>query len=205
MPVSPVQVALDLAGIFVFALSGALAGVLIRLDIVGILVLAGATGLGGGIIRDLLIGDVPPASLADWRYLLVPVIAGLVVFRFHPRLARIERTVDWFDAFGLGLFCVTGAAKAMLYGLTPVAAALMGVLTGVGGGLLRDLLVGRTPRVLREDVYALPALAGSLVVVVSWELGSFYPWVPFAAAALCVGLRLAAIRYRWQAPRPDEL
>ena len=95
MPVSPIQVVLDLAGIFVFALSGALVGVRIRLDVVGVLVIAGVTGLGGGIIRDLLIGDVPPASLADWRYLLVPVAAGLVAFQFHPRLARIERSIDW--------------------------------------------------------------------------------------------------------------
>ena len=205
MPVSLVQVALDLAGIFVFALSGALVGIRIRLDIVGVLVLAGLTGLGGGVLRDVLIGDVPPAALDDWRYLLVPVLAGLIAFRFHPRLARIERYIDWFDAFGLGLFCVTGATKAMSYGLPPVTSVLLGVLTGIGGGLLRDVAAGRTPSVLKEDVYALPALAGSIVVVTAWQVGLFHPWVEFTGAALCIVLRLLAIRHGWQMPRPGEL
>jgi uncharacterized membrane protein YeiH len=203
--VNGLQVSLDLAGIFVFALSGALVGVHKRLDVLGVLVLAGVTGLGGGMLRDLLIGSVPPATLADWRYLTVPILAGLVAFRFHPRLERIEPYIEWFDAFGLGLFCVTGAAKAMQYGLGPVAGALMGVLTGVGGGLLRDLLSGRTPTVLKEEVYALPALAGSVVVSASWALGLYRSWVAIGAAVLCIVLRLLAIRFRWQAPRAQEL
>lgn len=200
-----VPVALDLLGIFVFALSGALLGVRIQFDVVGVLVIGAVTGLGGGILRDLLIGDVPPASFTDWRYLAVTVVAGLVAFRFHPRLARIERYVNWFDALGLGLFCVLGAQKALFFGMTPIPAALMGVLTGIGGGVLRDVLANRMPIVLRQDVYALPALAGSLAVVIVWELGAFQEWVLIPAAALCIVLRFLAIHYGWRAPRATDL
>src|SRR5215510_6640112 len=110
-------VILDLAGIFVFAISGALVGVRRGFDIFGVLVLAGATGLGGGFLRDVLIGAVPPAALTDWRYLAAPVVAGLVTFAFHPAVGRMERLFMVFDAFGLALFCVTGAQKALHYNL----------------------------------------------------------------------------------------
>ena len=199
-----VPVALDLLGIFVFALSGALLGVRIRFDIVGVMVLGAVTGLGGGIVRDVLIGAIPPASFTDWRYLAVPLLAGLVAFRFHPDLVRIERYINWSDALGLGLFSVLGTQKALVVGLDPIPAVLMGILTGVGGGVLRDLLANRMPIVLREDVYALPSLAGSLVVVIVWELGVFRPWVLIPAAALCTVLRLLAIRFRWSAPRATD-
>ena len=200
-----VPVALDLIGIFVFALSGALLGIRIQFDIVGVIVIGAITGLGGGIMRDVLIGDIPPASFTDWRYFAVPVAAGLVAFRFHPKLARIERYVDWFDAMGLGLFCVLGSVKALVFGLDPVPAALMGVLTAIGGGVLRDLLAKRTPVVLREDVYAIPAFAGSVVVVLTCEAGVFREWVLIPAAALCIALRFLAIHYRWSAPRAPDL
>lgn len=199
-----VSVVLDLIGVFVFAISGALLAIRIEFDIVGVVVLGAVTGLGGGITRDLLIGDTPPASFTDWRYLGVTVLASLIAFRFHPDLARIERYINWFDAMGLGVFCVTGTVKALHYGLNPVPAALMGVLTGVGGGVLRDLLANRMPSVLREDVYAIPALAGSLVVVVTWELDIFREWVLIPAAALCVVLRLLALHYHWRAPRASD-
>ncbi|WP_233493775.1 trimeric intracellular cation channel family protein [Desertihabitans brevis] len=202
---TPLQLALDLGGVFVFGLSGALVGVRNRLDVLGILMLAGLTGLGGGVVRDVLIGSVPPANLADWRYLLVPALAGLVAFRFHPRLSRIERYINWFDALGLGLFCVTGAAKALQFGLNPVAAALLGMLTAVGGGILRDVVAGRTPLVIRNDeVYALAALAGACVVVVAWETGWYAPWVAVAGAGVCIALRLLAIRYSWRVPRAQS-
>ena len=198
-------VTLDLIGIFVFALSGALLGVRIQFDIVGVLVIGVVTGLGGGIVRDVLIGAIPPASFTDWRYLVVPVVAGLVAFRFHPDLAKIERYINWFDALGLGLFSVVGTQKALVFGLDPIPAALMGTLTGVGGGVLRDLLANRIPIVLRQDVYALPALAGSAAVVIVWELGQFREWVLIPCAALCVVLRFLAIRFRWRAPRAADI
>src|SRR5687768_12376572 len=157
---------LDLVGIFVFAISGGLVAVRKDLDIFGVLVLAGTTGLGGGFLRDVLIDATPPAALEDWRYLLVPVVAGLMTFAFHPALGRMERTVNVFDAFGLALFCVSGAIKALEYGLGPVPAALMGMVTGIGGGMLRDLLAGRVPVIFRGELYATPALVGSAIAVV---------------------------------------
>lgn len=141
----PVLVVLDLVGIFVFAISGALVAVRKGLDVFGVLVLAGTTGLGGGFLRDVLIGATPPAALADWRYLMVPVAAGLVTFWYHPAVGRLERQVGVLDAFGLALFCVTGALKALEYGLGPVPAALMGMVTAIGGGMARDVLAGRVP------------------------------------------------------------
>ena len=140
-------------------------------DIFGVLVLAGVTGLGGGFLRDVLIDATPPAALADWRYLLVPVAAGLITFVFHPALGRLERVVNVFDAAGLGLFCVTGALKSLDYGLGPVPAALMGMVTGIGGGMARDLLAGRVPVVFSSELYATPALLGATWAVLAAGLG----------------------------------
>lgn len=195
-------VLLDLIGIFAFAISGGLVGVRKGLDVFGVLVLAAATGLGGGFLRDVLIGAVPPATLADWRYLVVPVVAGLVTFWFHPALGRMERLVTVFDAFGLGVFCVVGALKALDYGLGPLPAALMGAVTAVGGGILRDLLAGRVPVVLRSELYATPALVGAAVAVAGGS--SSLPTWTFAipAAALATFWRLVSVWRGWNAPRP---
>jgi uncharacterized membrane protein YeiH len=195
-------VVLDLLGIFVFAISGALVGVRKGFDVFGVLVLAGTTGLGGGFLRDVLIDATPPAALADWRYLIVPVGAGLVTFAFHPTLGRLERVVDVFDAFGLSLFCVTGALKAVEYGLGPVPAALMGMVTGIGGGMARDLLTGRVPLVFRGELYATPALTGAAIAVVGDQLGTPVILSALLGAVVCLGWRLLAIRRDWRAPRP---
>jgi uncharacterized membrane protein YeiH len=200
---SVLLVVLDLLGIFVFAISGGLVAVRKDLDVFGVLVLAGATGLGGGFVRDVLVGAVPPAALADWRYLLVPVAAGLVTFWFHPTLGRKERLVNVFDAAGLALFCVTGALKALAYGLGPVPAALMGMVTGIGGGMLRDLLAGRVPVVFRGELYATPALVGATIAVAGHEAGLRTALVAVPAALLCFGWRLLAMRRGWSAPRPS--
>lgn len=199
---SVLLIVLDLLGIFVFAISGGLVAVRKGLDLFGVLVLAGATGLGGGFIRDVLIGAVPPAALADWRYLLVPVAAGLVTFYFHPALGRMERLVNVFDAAGLALFCVTGALKAVAFGLGPVPAALMGMVTGIGGGMVRDLLAGRVPIVFRSELYATPALVGAAVAVAGQEAGLAGTAVAIPAALICLVWRLMAIRRGWSAPRP---
>ncbi len=195
-------VVLDLVGIFVFAISGALVGVRKELDVFGILVLAGTTGLGGGFLRDVLIGATPPAALADWRYLLVPAAAGLLTFVFHPVVGRMERTVNVFDAFGLALFCVAGALKALDYGLGPLPAALMGMLTGIGGGMLRDLLAGRVPVVFRGELYATPALAGAAVAVLGERAELPVLVVALTGAAVCLVWRLLAMWRDWQAPMP---
>ena len=196
-----VLVVLDLVGIFVFAITGALVAVRKELDVFAVLVLAGTTGLGGGFLRDVLIGAVPPAALADWRYLLVPVAAGLVTFFFHPSLGRMERVINVLDAAGLALFCVTGALKAVAFGLGPVPAALMGMLTGIGGGMVRDVLTGRVPLVFRGELYATPALVGAFVAVLGVEAGLPTAVVAAPAALVCFGWRVVAMRRGWNAPR----
>lgn len=200
---STLLLVLDLSGIFVFAISGALVAVNKRLDVFGVLVLAGTAGLGGGFLRDVLIGATPPAALADWRYLLVPVVAGLVAFAFHPTLGRLERVTTVFDAAGLGLFCVTGALKAVQFGLGPVPAALMGMLTGVGGGIARDLLASRVPVIFSSELYATPALVGAAWAVLAsrWGLGEWEVALPGVLG--CFGLRLLALRRNWRAPLPS--
>lgn len=199
---STTLVVLDLLGIFVFAISGALVGVRKGFDIFGVLVLAGTTGLGGGFLRDVLIGATPPAALADWRYLLVPIGAGLLTFAFHPAVGRMERLVTVFDAFGLALFCVTGTVKALHFGLGPVPAALMGMVTGIGGGMARDLLSNRIPEVFRGELYATPALAGAAVAVLMDHLAQPTMLVALAGGGVCLVWRLLALRLHWSAPMP---
>jgi uncharacterized membrane protein YeiH len=194
---------LDLGGIFVFAISGGLVAVRKRLDIFGVLVLAGATGLGGGFLRDVLIDATPPAALADWRYLIVPVVAGLVTFVFHPAVGRLERAINVLDAAGLGLFCVTGALKALDYGLGPVPAALMGMVTGIGGGMVRDLLAGRVPVVFSSELYATPALLGATWAVLGDYWGLPLTLVAIPGVVICFGLRVLALRRNWHAPLPS--
>ncbi len=195
-------VVLDLIGIFVFAVTGALVAVRKELDLFAALVLGGVAGLGGGFIRDLLLGATPPAALADWRYLLVPVGAGLLTFAFHPTIGRLERVVTLFDAFGLALFCVTGALKAVDYGLGPVPAALLGMVTGIGGGILRDLLAGRVPVIFEGVLYATPALAGAAVAVVLDRADVPLSLVAAAGFSVCLGWRLLALVRGWRAPLP---
>jgi uncharacterized membrane protein YeiH len=197
---SPLLLTLELSGIFVFAISGALVAVRKQLDVFGVVVLAGTTGLGGGFLRDVLIDATPPKALADWRYLLVPVVAGLITFVFHPALGRLERVVNIFDAAGLGLFCVTGALKALEYGLGPVPAALMGMVTGVGGGMARDLLAGRVPVIFSSELYATPALAGAAWAVFAHEQGWVLGVVALPGLAICFGWRVLAILRNWRAP-----
>lgn len=196
---------LDLGGTFVFAISGAVAAVKHRLDIFGIMVLAFAAGNAGGITRDVLIGATPPAAIADWKYLAVSVLAGLVGFFWYALLARLSNPVLWFDAIGLAFFAVAGAQKALVYGLNPVVAALLGMLTGVGGGMLRDVLVNEIPTVLRADLYALAALAGAAVVVAGHLLA--LPPVPTAivGGVLCFALRYMAIEHGWHLPAAHRL
>jgi uncharacterized membrane protein YeiH len=196
----PLVVALDLGGTFVFALSGAMAGVKHRLDLFGVLVLSFAAATSGGIARDVLIGAVPPAAISDWRYLAASLLAGLITFRWHPIVNRLRSPVLVFDAAGLALFAVSGAQKALAFYLSPGAAVLLGMLTGIGGGMARDVLVAEVPTVLRAELYAVAALAGAAVVVIGDLLQLPSAPVTIAGAALCFGLRLVAIRRGWQLP-----
>jgi uncharacterized membrane protein YeiH len=194
---------LDLIGTFVFALSGAVVGVRRRLDIFGVLVLSFAAASAGGITRDLLIGFVPPAAIRDWRYMAASVLGGLLIFIWFPRSQRSTRVRDFvllFDAAGLALFAVTGTQKALGYGLHPLMAPLLGMLTGIGGGIARDVLVAEVPHVLRTDLYAVAALAGAVVVVIGQRLGVAPEVAAVLGAAICLGVRLIAIRRGWQLP-----
>ena len=192
---------LDLAGTFIFALSGAMAAMTHRLDLFGVLSLSFAAGNAGGITRDLIIGATPPAAIDDWRYLGVSLVAGLFTFGCAPLINRLSSPVLILDAGGLGLFAVSGATKALEYHLDPIPAMLLGMLTGIGGGVLRDVLVAEIPSVLRENLYAVAALAGAAVVVIGHGLGLPPTPTALAGAALCIGLRVISIRRGWQLPR----
>jgi uncharacterized membrane protein YeiH len=191
---------LDVIGTFVFAISGAAAGVKSRLDLFGVIVLAFVAGNAGGVTRDVLIGAVPPAAINNWPYFAASLVAGLATFLWYPGVARVQRIVLMFDAMGLAMFAVSGTQKALAYGVYPPAAALLGMLTGIGGGMLRDLLVNEIPVVLRAELYAVAALAGAAVVVAGHLLG--WPSAPtaFAGAFICFGMRFAAIRRGWRLP-----
>lgn len=194
---------LDLVGTFVFALSGAAAGVKRRLDLFGVLVLSFAAASAGGIIRDLLIGAVPPAAMRDWRYLAVSLLAGLILFWWSPhseQRLRLRNLVLIFDAGGLAFFAVSGTEKALGYGLNPVMAPLLGMLSGVGGGMIRDLLVSEIPTVLRSELYAVAALAGAVVVVGARPLGVPPTVAAVSGVAICFGIRLIAIWRGWHLP-----
>jgi uncharacterized membrane protein YeiH len=194
------HVALDLSGTFVFALSGAVSAVKHRLDIFGVLVLSFAAANSGGIARDMMIGATPVAALRDWRYVVVSLLAGLLTFYFYGFINRLSSSVLIFDAAGLALFAVTGATKALNYGLGPAGAALLGMLTGIGGGMVRDILINEVPVVLRADLYAVAALCGAAVVVIGHALSMSSAASSIAGALICFGLRFLAIKYDWRLP-----
>lgn len=197
---STVITLLDFLGTFAFAISGAVVAVRHRLDLFGVLVLAFAAATAGGILRDLLLGALPPGSLVDWRYFAVSTAAGLLTFYRHAQVERLRNPVQLFDAVGLGLFAVLGANKALAAGLGPVGAVMLGILSGIGGGIARDILVAQIPSVLRRELYAVAAFAGALVVVIGHALQWPAAPVAVAGAVLCFVLRWVAIRRGWQLP-----
>lgn len=192
---------LDFVGTFVFALSGAVAAVKRELDLFGVLVLSFVAASTGGIIRDVLIGAIPPATLVDWRYLVISLFAGILTFYWLPVIARLKSPVQLFDAAGLALFAVSGAQKALDYGLDAPMAALLGMLTGIGGGMARDILLTEIPTVLRAELYAVAALAGASVVVIGGLLDMPSAATTLTGALLCFGLRLGGIYRGWHLPR----
>jgi uncharacterized membrane protein YeiH len=191
---------LDLVGTFVFAISGATIGMRHRLDLFGVLVLSFAASSAGGILRDVLIGATPPAALDDWRYLAAACLAGLVTFYRDADIERLRNPVQWFDAAGLALFAVLGANKALEFGLGPVSAILLGMVSGVGGGVARDVLVAQVPVILRAEFYAVAALFGAATVVIGDFAGLPKAPLMVAGALLCFGLRFLAIRRGWRLP-----
>lgn len=207
--VNTLLMAFDLGGTFVFALSGATAGVKHRLDLFGVLVLSFAAGNSGGIVRDALIGAAPPVAISDWRYTAVSILAGLITFYWYRIINRLSSPVLVFDAAGLALFAVSGASKALAFGVGPVGAMLLGMLTGIGGGIVRDVLVRDIPTVLRTELYAVAALIGAAAVVIGRMLHVPSFAAALAGAVICFGLRFMAMRRGWQlpiarAPKPSD-
>lgn len=199
--VSTLLVVFDLGGTFVFALSGATAGVKHRLDLFGVLVLAFAAGNSGGIARDVMIGAIPPAAIGEWRYVAVSILAGLITFVWYRVIDRLNSPVLIFDAAGLALFAVSGAGKALAFHAGPFAAILLGMLTGIGGGMARDILTARVPTVLRGDIYAVAAVAGAVVVVLGRLANLPGTATTIVGALLCFAIRYLAIRRSWQLPK----
>lgn len=200
-PASHLLLALDLVGTALFAAEGATAAAQVHLDLLGVLVLSFVTALGGGILRDLLIGAVPPSSIRDWRYPATALAAGAAMFALHASINGMNAWVlTTLDAAGLALFAVAGAEKALQYGLHPLLATMMGGITGVGGGTIRDMLLARVPTVLRADVYASAALLGAALTVILLRAR-----VPPAAASIagiiaCFSLRMLAVTHHWNLP-----
>jgi uncharacterized membrane protein YeiH len=190
---------LNVAGTFAFGLSGGLAAVRARLDLFGVLVLAAVVAMAGGIVRDLLIG-APPTNFRDERYLVAAIAAGLVCFFGRSAVARLDRGVLVFDALGLSVFCVAGASTALDSGLGPVQAVLLGAVTGIGGGILRDVLLAQVPIVLRQELYAVPAMVGAAGFVLLHEAGAVDALAAAIGAALCLAIRLAGLRFDLAVP-----
>ena len=197
----PLFTLLDLAGTFAFAISGAVAARQKNLDLFGVIAIAWLVACGGGIIRDVSIGALPPAGLADWRYLALALIASLLAIVAYPVLARLAHPVQMFDALGLGFFAVFGAHKSLLFGHNAQVAIVLGIVSAVGGGVMRDVLLNRLPLILRKEIYASAALLAASVQVAGESLDLPMAWVSWCGIALCFLLRYLAMRMGWNLPR----
>jgi len=193
---------IDLLGTFAFAVNGAFTATrAVRLDIVGVLVLGVMTAIGGGILRDLLIGAVPPSAFTHWYYLAAAGGGALIAFFISRPSRLLTIPILVLDAIGLSLFCVTGAQKALEYGLDPAAAIIVGTIAAVGGGTIRDIMIRQVPSVLTSGLYAIPALVGAAIDVLvapSTVLG-----IPVAlmAATICFLIRMLGVRFKLEAPK----
>ncbi len=191
---------LNLVGTFAFGLSGGILAVRKKMDLFGVLVLSVATGLGGGIMRDLILGHTPPVTLVDWRYLAAAGVAGLLVFVDFRQIVRWSRFVTAFDAAGLAIFTVTGTTIALAAGLGPVPASLLGMLTGIGGGALRDILAAEVPLVLRSEVYAVASLLGAIIITLANQAGVLGTPAEILAALATFALRMVSVWRAWRIP-----
>jgi uncharacterized membrane protein YeiH len=200
-PGSALQLILDLSGTFVFGLNGALTAMEAEnLDIVGVVVLAVITALGGGIIRDVLIGSLPPAAFRDWRYLAVGGGAGIAAFFARQLWVRMQRWITVFDAAGLALFCVTGTTTAFAAHLGPFQSVVLGTITGVGGGTVRDVVIRKVPTVLSSGLYAIPAACGATLTALALEFHFYDGAIAVAAAAICFSIRMAGVHFNLNVP-----
>lgn len=198
--IAPLFVLVDLLGTFAFAVSGAAAAKEKRLDLFGVYAIAFMTACGGGIVRDLCLGALPPIGLLDWRYLACAALASTLTIWASPWLERFKQPVTFFDSLGLGFFAVVGAHKALFHGANLQAAIMLGTVTAVGGGVMRDVLLARVPVILEKEIYAIAALVAAVIQAVAevnkWSIG----YAPWFAAAVCLVIRLLALRYSWRLP-----
>ena len=191
----------DLAGTFAFAISGATAARRCNLDLFGILAIAFITACGGGIARDLCIGAIPPAGLSDWRYLVTAIAAALLTIVAYRWVERLTYPVRLFDAMGLGLFAVYGAHKALAFGHNAEVAILLGMITAIGGGMARDVLLARVSVVLQKEIYALAAFVGAALTVIGEHYGWPAVWATWLPILACFALRFLSLHYHWNLPR----
>ena len=193
-------VLVDLLGTFAFAVSGAAAARERRLDLFGAYAVAFMTACGGGIVRDLCLGALPPVGISDWRYIACSALAATMTIWASPWVERIKQPVTFFDSLGLGFFAVVGAHKALSHGANIEVAIVLGTVTAVGGGVLRDVLLNRVPAILAKEIYAIAALVAAIIQVVAevykWPIGV----TPWFAAGVCFVIRFLAIRYSWGLP-----
>lgn len=198
--IAPLLSVVDAVGTFAFALSGATLAIRKRFDIFGVLFLAFVVAVAGGVARDVLIGAVPPDAIAKWHSFAIAMAGGLATFLAYPLVRLLSRPVMLLDAIGLALFAVTGAQKALTYGIDPVIAAVLGMISGIGGGMVRDVLAGEVPFVLRTDLYAVAALAAGAIVALGSALGAPPAWAMLLGASFCIFLRIMALFHGWRAP-----
>jgi uncharacterized membrane protein YeiH len=192
--------ALDLLGTFFFAISGSLLAAQRGFDIIASLLLGSLTGLGGGVIRDLVIG-APPAAFAEPVHFVAPALAAVLVFFLSGLVQRFSRTLLVFDAGGLAVFCTTGTVTALSAGMNPTAAILLGVTTGVGGGLMRDVVANRDPQLFNpNDLYAVPAFIGAVLIAGLWYLGWYGPVALYAVTAVVFAFRVLSLHFGWRIP-----
>jgi uncharacterized membrane protein YeiH len=196
----PVVVTADLAGTFVFAVEGAFAAIQAHLDLFGVMVLAFATALGGGVIRDVLMGSLPPSALRGWSYAGTAFAAAAIAFGIQSHVPIPRELLLTLDAAGLALFAMAGTAKALDGRIHPFSAILLGTITAVGGGTVRDMLLARIPAILRVDVYATAALFGAVVLVVCRRCGLSPTVAAVIGGAACFALRLISLWQHWQLP-----
>ncbi len=189
-------------GVTVSAISGVLAAKNKRVDLFGVMVLALVTALGGGTVRDVVLGATPVFWIGQPGFVINGLLTALGTFLVARRWMVAEPALAVADAFGLAMFTVIGAAKALTWGAGPVNAVMLGVVTGVAGGILRDVLVGEIPLVFRQQIYlyATAAVIGgtAFVLLERWEPGQ--GWHRWAGVGLTLGLRLVAIQWKLSLP-----
>ncbi|PVU73309.1 hypothetical protein DDW10_02265 [Sulfolobales archaeon SCGC AB-777_J03] len=190
----------NVVGIIAFSVAGSLKAIERRMDLLGVLTLGFSTSLAGGIIADVLLGKFPPSNLTEVQYPAIAIVSSALTFAFFRKLSKLRRPLLYADALGLGAFTASGASLAYSVDPNPVLVTLVGTITAVGGGVLRDVLANEVPLVLTRDFYATAAIIGSLAYYALAYLGLFRGYLTAVVLLLTFALRVAAIRRNWRLP-----